>query len=152
VIAPGYKYNMPDVNAAIGLAQLERAEEMRKERERCARYYMENLADLDSIDLPLLHINMEDHAWHLFVIVLKQGAKIGRDEFIGLLAERGIGTSVHYKPLHRMKYYRETYDLKFRDFPDAERMWVGCVSLPIYPSLDNEDLEYVCSAVRDILA
>ncbi len=151
VVAPGYKYNMPDVNAAIGLAQLERAESMRKERERCARYYMKHLSELDQIDLPLLHVDTKDHAWHLFGIILNNKAKVSRERFIQLMNEHSIGTSVHYKPLHRMTYYRDRYNLDVRDFPDAERAWQGCVSLPIYPSLSDEDLEYVCSTIRDIL-
>ena len=151
VVAPGYKYNMPDVNAAIGLAQLERAWQMRDERQRCADYYRSRLTDLPGIDLPVVYVPPEDHAWHLFPIILKAGAKVGRNRLIELLAGRGIGTSVHYKPLHRMSYYRERYDLDPSDFPAAERIWQGCVSLPIYPTLGDEDLEYVCDNLWDIL-
>jgi dTDP-4-amino-4,6-dideoxygalactose transaminase len=151
VIAAGYKYNMPDMAAAIGLAQLERASLLRRERERCARYYFERLADLRCIDLPLLHCAMEEHAWHLFHIILKDNAPVTRNHFIELMAERGIGTSVHYKPLHRMTYYRDRYSLKPEDFPNAERIWKGCVSLPIYPSLTEEDLNYICVTIIAIL-
>ena len=151
VVAPGCKYNIPDLSAAIGLAQLERADEMRDGRERCARYYLEHLAGVDSIDLPMLHVGMADHAWHLFAIVLKKNAKLSRNRLIELLADRGIGTSVHYKPLHRMTYYRERYGLKSDDFPTAERIWRGCLSLPIYATLSDKGLEYVCSALMDAL-
>ena len=151
VVAPGYKYNMPDVAAAIGLAQLERAELYRTERARCARFYFDRLGALDCIDLPLVHVPMDDHAWHLFHVILKDTAPVSRNRFIELLAERGIGTSVHYKPLHRMTYYRERYGLIPEDYPNAERIWKGCVSLPIYPSLSDEDLDYICSTITDIL-
>ena len=151
VVAPGFKYNMPDVAAAIGLAQLERADFFRDERERCARYYFEHLIDLECINLPVIRIPMEDHAWHLFVIVLNEQSPVPRNRFIELMNERGIGTSVHYKPLHRMTYYRECYGLKPEDFPNAEKIWKGCVSLPIYPSLTEEDLAYVVRSIKQIL-
>ena len=143
VVAPGFKYNMPDVNAAIGLAQLERAEQMRRERERCARYYMEALRDIPWLDLPVLRVPFYDHAWHLFPVVVKPESPLSRDEVIERLSERGIATSVHYKPLHRMKYYRETYRFDPLDYPNAERVWRGCLSLPLYPQLKEEELEYI---------
>lgn len=151
VIAPGFKYNMPDINAAIGLAQLERAADMRKERERCARFYMKALAGLECIELPKIHVDYGDHAWHLFPIILKSNAAISRQRCIELLSEWGIGTSVHYKPLHRMTYYNTVYNLNTKDFPNAERIWKGCISLPIYPSLKNEELKYICQTIREIV-
>jgi len=151
VIAPGFKYNLPDVAAAIGLAQLERSEEFRQGRERCAEYYFNRLGSVDCIDLPLLHVPMKDHSWHIFHIILKENAPISRNRFIEEMAEKGIGTSVHYKPLHRMTYYRERYDLKPEDFPNAEKIWQGCVSLPIYPSLTEEELDYICTAICSVL-
>lgn len=151
VVAPGFKYNLPDVAAAIGLAQLERAESLRKERERCARYYFERLNCLDCIDLPLLHVPMADHAWHIFHIILKENSPVPRDQFIEMMSERGIGTSVHYKPLHRMTYYREHYGLRPNDYPNAERIWKRCVSLPIYPSLSDGELDYICSTISLLL-
>ncbi|GAB6095169.1 O-antigen biosynthesis aminotransferase WlbF [Desulfatiferula olefinivorans] len=151
VVAPGFKYNMPDVAAAIGLAQLERADEFRRGREKCARYYNERLKDLACIDLPLVHGSMEDHAWHLYHIVLNEKAPVSRNRFIELMADRGIGTSVHYKPLHRMSYYRDHYHLNPTDYPNAERMWNGCVSLPVYPSLTETELEYICTTIRTVL-
>ncbi len=150
VIAPGYKYNMPDVNAAIGLAQLEKADTMRNARQRCAEYYFEKLSGIDCLDLPKFRIPIEDHAWHLFVVALNEKAKIDRNDFIKYMTEMGIGTSVHFKPLHRMTYYRDRYGLKPEDFPEAERIWRGNVSLPIYPSMTDEDLDYVCSRIMKL--
>ncbi|MBN1894323.1 DegT/DnrJ/EryC1/StrS family aminotransferase [bacterium] len=152
VVAPGFKYNMPDLNAAVGLAQLERAEEYRTGRQRCAEYYFRELARIPCIDLPVLRVNPEDHAWHLFPVVLKPDAPVARDSFMERMSENGIGTSVHYKPLHRMTYYRERYGLKPENYPGAEKRWQGCVSLPIYPSLTKGELGYVCSVIRNLLA
>jgi dTDP-4-amino-4,6-dideoxygalactose transaminase len=150
VVAPGFKYNMPDIAAAVGLAQLERAWDMRKERERCARFYLRELAECSALDLPKLHVALEDHAWHLFPIVLRPEAPLSRNECIERLAKQGIGTSVHYKPLHRMTYYRETYGLRPEAFPNAEVIWRGCLSLPVYPTLSDGDLGYICDALKSL--
>ncbi|MGZ5423938.1 MAG: DegT/DnrJ/EryC1/StrS family aminotransferase [Candidatus Aminicenantales bacterium] len=151
VVAPGFKYNMPDINAAIGLAQLERAWDFQRERLRCAKHYLRDLAGAPHLDLPVSHGPVEDQAWHLFPVVLKPGAPVGRSRCVERLAEKGIGTSVHYRPLHRMSYYRDTYHLKPEDFPQAERIWSGCFSLPIFPTLGDDELSYVCGVLRDIL-
>lgn len=152
VKAPGFKYNMPDVNAAIGLAQLEKAEEFRKERQRVAEYYFDKLENLtDVIDLPFIQVPFEDHAWHLFPIVIKEHAPVKREEFINKMAEAGIGTSVHYKPLHRMSYYKEKYELYPEEFPNAERTWLGNVSLPIFPFMREDELDYIYKTMTLIL-
>jgi dTDP-4-amino-4,6-dideoxygalactose transaminase len=151
VVAPGFKYNLPDVAAAIGLAQLERADEFRRARQRCAEHYFSALRDLPCLDLPVCHGPMESHAWHLFWVVLNEKAPVSRNRFIELLSEAGIGTSVHYKPLHRMTYYRNQYELQPQDFPNAERHWQGTVSLPVYPSLTDVELAYVSQTIRRIL-
>lgn len=152
VIAPGFKYNMPDLNAAVGLAQLERAEEFRLGRQRCALRYLERLRGHPLLDLPVLQVAPEDHAWHIFPIVLRPGAPVSRNRCIELLGERGIGTSVHYKPLHRMTYYRGAYGVRAEDYPQAERTWQGCLSLPLFPGLADGDVDYVCSALEEILS
>ena len=148
VIAPGFKYNMPDINAAVGIAQLERANAFRQERERCCRFYDEALSDIDCIDLPVRVCPHEDHSWHLYPIVIKDNAPIDRNTFIEKMAEAGIGTSVHYKPLHRMAYYKERYQLKAEDFPNTEKLWRGTVSLPVYSRLSDEELEFISCAIR----
>ena len=152
VIAPGFKYNLPDVAAAIGLAQLERAADLRRERQRCAAFYYEHLGDIDGIDLPVCRGPHEDHSWHLFWLVLNEKSPVDRNRFIQSMGDAGIGTSVHYKPVHRMTYYRDRYGLEASDYPAAERHWRGCVSLPIYPSLTDAELEYICDTVRGILS
>ena len=152
VVAPGYKYNMADLNAAVGLAQLERAETMRRDRQRCAAKYFELLRDCPHLDLPGLEVAMEDHAWHLFPVVLRSSAPVSRDQIIELLVKKGIGTSVHYKPLYRMSYYRDRYGLQPETFPNSERIWQGTLTLPIYPSLAIEDVEYISKTLRAILS
>lgn len=151
VVAPGFKYNMSDVAAAIGLAQLERADQFRLERQRCAEFYYKNLADVACLDLPICHGPHEDHSWHLFCVVLNEKSAIERNSFIDRLNKAGIGTSVHYKPLHRMTYYRETYDLNPEDYPNAERHWRGVVTLPVYPTLTDDELAYVCATIKEVL-
>jgi len=152
VVAPGFKYNMPDINAAVGLAQFEKAEFFRNERQRCAEYYLSELKNVDCIDLPVCIGPKEHHSWHIFPIVIKPGSKVSRNDFIQLMAKEGIGTSVHYKPLHRMTYYKETYKLQPDDFPNTEKVWNGTVSLPVYPDLNTEGLKYVCDKIKAILA
>ena len=153
VVAPGYKYNLPDVLAAIGRAQLERAEEFRQGRERCARRYLAALGTLENLALPRLRagLTMADHSWHLFPVVLRPGGP-DRDRLIEDLGARGVGTSVHYRPLYRMKYYAERYGLSPEAFPETEKIWAGTFSLPIYPSLSDEEADYVCAVVRELTA
>lgn len=151
IVAPGFKYNMPDINAAIGLAQLENAEYFRKERQRCASYYLDCLKDITTLDLPYQYGPIENNSWHLFPIIIRPEATVSRDEFIKLMIEEGIGTSVHYKPLHRMSYYKKTYNLNPDNFPNAEKIWKGRVSLPIYPDLKNDELIFICKTIKKIL-
>jgi len=151
VVEPGFKYNMPDVNAALGLAQLERAEQLRLSRQHCAQFYYQELCDLTNIDLPICFGPLEHHAWHLFPIIILPQAPMSRDKFIEHMIDKGIGVSVHYKPIHRMTYYKKTYNLNPQNYPNAERIWQGTVSLPIYPDLSDTGLEYVCQTVKSLL-
>ncbi|HEY3388410.1 MAG TPA: DegT/DnrJ/EryC1/StrS family aminotransferase, partial [Prolixibacteraceae bacterium] len=152
VIEPGYKYNMPDINAAIGLAQLEQAEFLREGRQRCAMHYFRELKNLVDIDLPICYGPIENHSWHIFPLIIRPEASISRNEFIEKMSAEGIGLSVHYKPIHRMTYYKLTYNLDEKNYPNAEKIWKGTVSLPIYPDLSEESLEYVCQTIKSILA
>lgn len=151
VVAPGFKYNMPDINAAIGLAQLEKADYFRDHRQRCAEFYLKELKDIKVIDLPVCSGPFDHHSWHLFPIIIRPKSKVQRNEFIRLMADAGIGTSVHYKPLHRMSYYKETYKLKPEDYPNTEKIWNGTVSLPVYPELKDHELKYICQTISQIL-
>lgn len=150
VVAPGFKYNMPDVNAAIGLAQMERADEFREGRQRCATFYYKHLTGVPGVDLPVCHCPSADHSWHLFWIVLNEKCPLERNAFINRMNEAGIGTSVHYKPLHRMSYYKERYSLNPENYPNAERHWRGVVTLPVYPGLSDRDLAFICEMVKKL--
>lgn len=150
VVAPGYKYNMPDTAAALGIEQLRRLGEMHERRCAIATYYSQKLADLP-IELPAVARGGETHAWHLHVIRLKEGG-MRRDAFIQEMADRGIGTSVHFIPLHVQPYWRNRYDLRASDFPVAYDVYQRCVSLPIYSRMSDHDVERTVQAVRAILA
>lgn len=150
--APGYKYNLPDVAAAIGLGQLHQAENFLQERRRCADRYISAFADSKLIDT-LEQSPDVDSAWHLLVIKLNLPAlSIDRSEFIVKLNEAGIGTSVHYTPLHLHPLYRERFGYKPEDMPIASGVFEQIVSLPIFPSMTDEQLEYVIDNVLAIAA
>ena len=152
VLAPGFKYNMPDISAAIGLAQLERADELRDRRQGLAEQYFRELEGINDITLPTFRCLPHEHAWHLFPVVLNFGGELSRHRVIQHLNASGIGTSVHYKPLHRMTYYRDRYQLSPESFPNAERIWSGCVSLPLHAWLSSEEVSHVTSALRTAIA
>ena len=152
IIAPGYKYNLTDIAAAIGVGQLARAERMRREREAVARYYMEALADVEEIELPPEDANRV-HSWHLFPVRLRlEWLAIDRDTFIEELKRSGVGCSVHWRPLHLHPYYREVFGWRPEDFPVATAVWERLVSLPIFPGMRKTEAEHVIRTVRNLCA
>ena len=154
VIAPGFKYNMTDIAAGIGIHQLKKAEEFQNRRQKIAQSYYAELKDIPGLILPRIHCAMEDHSWYLYVILIeadKTQRGIDRNRFIEEMTKNNIGTSVHYKPLHRMTYYREKYKLKPGMFPNAEWVFQRCVSLPIYSAMTDAQLAYVIESIREIL-
>jgi len=155
VVAPGFKYNMPDLAAALGIHQLRKAELFREKRQRIAEAYYTGLKNIPGLILPHLHCALEDHSWYLFMVLIEPERTrngMGRNAFIEEMAKRDIGTSVHYKPLHRMTYYRERYNLKPEMFPNAEWIFERCVSLPIYSKMSEGQIGYVIKTIREILA
>ncbi len=150
IVAPGYKYNMTDIAAAMGLAQLARAEEMLARRREIARAYTAAFAAEDTIELLDPGV-FDDHSWHLYVIKLRtERLAIDRNRFIEELKARGIGTSVHFIPLHIHPYYRDTYGYRPDDFPVALDCYQRLVSLPIYSKMTGGDVERVVDAVQDL--
>jgi perosamine synthetase len=150
IIAPGYKYNLTDIAAAIGIPQLHRAEEMRREREAIARWYMEALADVEEIELPPEDVN-RIHSWHLFPIRLQLARlAINRNEFVEELKESGVGCSVHWRPLHLHPYYQETFGWRPQDFPVATALWERLISLPIFPGMRNDEVDQVIRTIRGV--
>jgi dTDP-4-amino-4,6-dideoxygalactose transaminase len=151
VLAAGFKYNMSDVQAAIGLAQLERGYEFHQGRVRCAQTYLERLKNIPHVDLPLAPPDFEAHSWHLFQLRITPQARVSRNVFITRMSEAGIGLSVHYKPLYRMTYYRDRYNLSTAMFPETEKLWNATVSLPIYADLSDTEMDYICETIQSIL-
>jgi dTDP-4-amino-4,6-dideoxygalactose transaminase len=150
VVAPGFKYNMTDVAAAIGIHQLRKLDRYHRTREELARRYDEELADLPLL-LPAHAPDNELHAWHLYVIRLRDDAPIGRDQFIEKMTAAGIGTSVHFIPLHLHPYWRDTYGLRPEQFPNATRAFERVVSLPLYTRMTDADQQRVIRAAKDAL-
>lgn len=152
IVQPGYKYNLTDIAAAIGCHQLTRAEEMRKQREAVAEFYLASLADVGEISLPP---SDEDriHSWHLFPIRLKlESLAIDRNEFIEQLKRNGVGCSVHWRPLHMHPLYREQMGWNENHFPAATRLWNEIISLPIFSSMTFEEMIHVVESVKKICA
>src|SRR5215510_8724796 len=151
VIAPGFKYNLSDLSASIGIQQLKKAWNFQRRRaEMAARY------DAELVDQPVIlppHARDEDvHSWHLYVIRLDDSVRISRDEFIRRMADRGIGCSVHFIPLHLHPYWRESYDLEPHHFPLSWLAYERAVSLPLYTRMTESDQSRVIEAVKDALA
>jgi dTDP-4-amino-4,6-dideoxygalactose transaminase len=147
IVAPGFKYNLTDVAAAIGLKQLERADALWEERRRLATRYHAALAQV--VDTPE-ELPDRQHAWHLYAVRLRGGAD--RNRFIEDLKARGIASSVHWRPLHLHPYYRETYGYGPGLFPVAESVFPRLVSLPLFPGMTDAEQEAVVRAVRELLS
>ena len=150
LVAPGYKYNMPDTAAALGLSQLDDANRDRERRYKIAAYYRNALEDVDGIRCCGNRADAT-HAWHLFWIVLEQHPTLHRNEFIEALQELGVSCSVHYKPLHRMSYWKDRLQLDPASFPGAEAIWQGCLSLPLFPDLQAAERDHVIESIRSLI-
>lgn len=152
IIAPGFKYNLTDIAASLGLHQLRKAKQLHQLRTELAMFYYASLQDVEEIILPDVQPN-RIHSWHLYVIRLKlDRLRINRADFISELQKRGVGASVHWLPLHMQPYYHETYGYKPQDCPVACSVYPQFVSLPIYPDMTESEVSYVCQAIQDILA
>jgi perosamine synthetase len=150
VTEAGYKYNMTDIQAALGLAQLKKVEWMWERRKYIAESYTEAFKDSDIIIPP--HVKPDRvSAWHLYVIKLNlEALNIDRAGFIEELNSRGIGTSVHFIPLHRHPFYRDTFGYESVDFPQAEWIYERIISLPIYPGMTDDQVARVVEEVRGV--
>ncbi len=151
VVEAGYKYNMTDIQAGLGLAQLKKIEWMWKRRKEIAGKYTEAFKSLEEIITPYLKSDDRETAWHLYVIKLNlEALRIDRASFIEELKIRGIGTSVHFIPLHRHPFYRDTLGYRAEDFPNAEWVYERIISLPLYPGMTDEEVGRVIEAVEDV--
>jgi dTDP-4-amino-4,6-dideoxygalactose transaminase len=151
VLQAGYKYNMTDIAAAIGLHQLARSEWLLERRRSIAQRYTEAFSHLPELETPPNPTHVE-HAWHLYMLRLRlERLTLTRDEFIQGLVQANIGTSVHFIPLHLHPFYRDVYQQAADDFPAALHAYRRVSSLPIYPGMTDEDVEDVIAAVEQII-
>jgi dTDP-4-amino-4,6-dideoxygalactose transaminase len=152
IVAPGFKYNLTDIAAAIGVHQLKRAEAMRRARERVARKYLRAMKSVEQLELPRFDPDRK-LSWHLFPIRLcLPRLKISRDQFIQELKCAGVGCSVHWRPLHLHPYYQKTFGYRAKDFPVATAEWKRLISLPIFPGMTDEEIDHVVNTVERICA
>ena len=147
IVAPGFKYNLTDIAAAIGLHQLAKAHRFAQRRSAIADRFNQAFASLPVLTPPQAPAG-ELHAWHLYALRLADDAEITRDRLVERLFERGIGCSVHYIPLHRQPYWRDRYQLTPQMFPHSQRVFERQLSLPIYTRMTEADVERVVRAVE----
>jgi dTDP-4-amino-4,6-dideoxygalactose transaminase len=147
----GFKYNLSDVHAAIGLAQLRRIDQLTARRQAIARAYNDAFSREEALQIPYTGPGVE-HAWHLYVLRLKpELLRIGRNQLVESLRANGVGTSVHCIPLNQMEYYQTRYGYRAGEFPVAEDIYSRCLSLPIFPAMSDEDVAYVIQTVRSLV-
>jgi perosamine synthetase len=148
IAAPGFKYNLTDLAAAVGIHQLRRADALWQERRRVAERYAERLAGVPGVELPV-ELTDRQHSWHLYAIRVRRPAP-ERSDFIKQLKARGIASSVHWMPLHLHPYYRQTYGTGPGLHAVAEAAWPELISLPIFPGMRDDEHDAVCVAVREV--
>ena len=144
----GFKYNLTDIQAALGLAQLSRLEELNSRRRQLAALYKRGLEGVEGLELPGVPVYPHIHAWHLFIIKV---ISMDRERFLQKLSEYQIGYGIHFPAGHRLSYIRERYKVKKGELKETERASTQLVSLPLFPDMKEDDVSYVCSAVREIL-
>ena len=147
VVAPGYKANLTDIQAAIGAVQLARSDDLWRRRIHIAQRYMDAFSNFEELEMPPLSPDSVE-SWHLFILRLRpERLDIDRNEFIEQLKKKGIGTSVHFIPLHLHPFYAIRYGYRRGDFPNAEDAYSRCLSLPIFPGMSDAEIEMVIEAV-----
>lgn len=152
VVVAGYKYNMTDIQAALGLHQLRKLDSFIAARQHYARLYDQAFADLSEVESPIIHPD-RTHVYHLYVIRLNlERLTISRAQFIEELKAQNIGSSVHFIPVHMHPFYRETFGYRQGDFPVAERIYERIISLPLFPRMSEDDVQDVIRAVKDIIS
>jgi dTDP-4-amino-4,6-dideoxygalactose transaminase len=145
---PGFKYNLTDIQAALGLAQLSRREELNSRRRHLADLYREGLDGVEGLELPGVPSYPHVHAWHLFVIKVNS---MDREHFMQRLSEYQIGYGIHFPAGHLLSYIQERYKVNKRELKETERANTKLVSLPLFPDMEDDDVSYVCEAVKEIL-
>jgi dTDP-4-amino-4,6-dideoxygalactose transaminase len=148
IVEPGYKYNMPDLLAALGLAQFERWPDLNSKRSKLAQLYLEELKGVKGLDLPQILQYEHTHAWHLFVIKI---LALDRDKFMNRLAEYNIGYGLHFPPAHSLSYVKDRYAASIGMLSETQRAADKIISLPLFPDMRQEDVQYVCTAIKEIV-
>jgi perosamine synthetase len=150
VLDAGFKYNMTDIMAAIGLVQLSKCDDLSAARHSIAERYSAVFSSVPELETPVTYPDRRT-SWHLYVLrIHPERLSIDRDRFVSELKQRGIGTSVHFIPLHLHPFYRDQFRYKTGDFPNAEREFSRSFSLPIYPTMNNDEVEAVIAAVSEV--
>lgn len=150
VLEPGFKYNMSDIQAALGLAQLRKLDQFQERRRQIVAAYNTAFREIDALETPGSRPHVE-HAWHLYVLRLRLSAlRITRDQFIAELTARNIGTAVHFIPIHLHPFYRDKYGYRPEQFPIAYRSYRRVLSLPLNPGMSVQDVADVIDAVLDV--
>ena len=148
ITTEGYKYNMTDIQAAMGLCQLMKINKIHERRQNIIHKYNEELSKIPQINVPADADEMSKHAWHLYIIQLND---VDRDQFVETLRNKNIECSVHYVPLHLFQYYQKQYGYSEGDFPCAEQVFEKVVSLPLHPALTESDVHVVIDTIKRIL-
>jgi UDP-4-amino-4-deoxy-L-arabinose-oxoglutarate aminotransferase len=148
IAEPGYKYNLPDILAALGLAQLDNWQEFNERRSYLAKLYSDGLQNVSGIDLPQVPKYDHTHAWHLFIIKV---LALDRDKFMSRLADYNIGYGLHFPPAHLLKYVQEKHPVKKGILAETERAADKIISLPLFPNMQDDDVQYVCEAIKEIV-
>ncbi|WP_163935671.1 UDP-4-amino-4-deoxy-L-arabinose aminotransferase [Paraferrimonas sp. SM1919] len=153
VLAPGFKYNLADINAAIALTQLKRLDQINAKRTELANYYLEQLANIDGVTPLGLPSGYDyQHAWHLFIVrVEADKCGLNRDQFMAQLKEHDIGTGLHFRAVHTQKYYRETYGDLSSQLPNSTWNSERICSLPLFPDMQLSDVDRVINAINAII-
>jgi dTDP-4-amino-4,6-dideoxygalactose transaminase len=150
IVAPGFKYNLTDIAAALGLQQLKKAHRFQQRRAEIAAAYERAFAGLPLLAPPRAAAG-DTHAWHLYVLRLADGAGVGRDRFVEQMFAAGIGCSVHYIPLHLQPYWRDRYSLKAAQFPHSQHAYERMLSLPLYTRMSDADVQRVVDTVTRLV-
>jgi dTDP-4-amino-4,6-dideoxygalactose transaminase len=150
IVAPGYKYNLGDIAAAIGIEQLKKADRFQARRQAIAERYSAGFSDLPVIR-PAVGGEGDLHAWHLYILRLAEGAPLRRDAFVKAMAARGIHCSVHYIPLHLHPYWHDQLGISENELPNATDAYRRAVSLPLHTRLTDRQVDRVIETVRDLL-
>ena len=150
IIYPGYKYNMTDIQSALGLCQLKKVNKFLEIRNEYKAYYNELLKDVEEIEL-IKEIPDVINANHLYTIKLNLPNNVTRDQFMNMMIAENIGVSVHFLALHSFSYYKNKYNLKPEDFPEATKASNSILSIPFYPKLTKDDILYVTNKIKELI-